>query len=66
MQYRNNKHEHMSYSTREKLYNNKQGFMAEVDGYKAGQHFSWSNFIKQLLLTDESIYQTHLTNAMEP
>jgi hypothetical protein len=33
MQYRNNKHEHMSYSTREKFYNNMQGFMVEADGY---------------------------------
>jgi hypothetical protein len=45
MQYRNNKHEHTSYSTKEKLYNNMQGFMVEADGYKASQHFSWSSFI---------------------
>jgi hypothetical protein len=37
MQYRNNKHEHMSYSTREKLYNNMQGFMVEADGCTASQ-----------------------------
>jgi hypothetical protein len=37
MQYRNNKHEHMSYSTREKLYNNMQGFTVEADGYKESQ-----------------------------
>jgi hypothetical protein len=35
MQYRNNKHEHMSYSTRERFYNNMQRFMVEADGYKA-------------------------------
>jgi hypothetical protein len=38
-----------------------QGFMVEADGYKASQHFSWSSFIKQLLLASESIYQTQLT-----
>jgi hypothetical protein len=43
-----------------------QGFMVEAGGYKASQHFSWSNFIKQLLLICESIYQTQITNAMEP
>jgi hypothetical protein len=43
-----------------------QGFMVEVDGCKASQHFSWSSFVKQLLLTSESIYQTQLTSATEP
>jgi hypothetical protein len=43
-----------------------QGFMVEADGYKASQHFSWSSFIKQLLLASESIYQTHLTSTTEP
>jgi hypothetical protein len=43
-----------------------QDFMVEVDGYKASQHFSWSSFIKQLLLTSESIYQTQSTSATEP
>jgi hypothetical protein len=43
-----------------------QGFMVEADGYKASQHFRWSNFIKQLLLTSESIYRTQLTSATEP
>jgi hypothetical protein len=43
-----------------------QGFMVEVDGCKSSQHFSWSSFIKQLLLTSESIYQTQLTSATEP
>jgi hypothetical protein len=42
-----------------------QGFMVEADGCKAGQHFSWSSFIKQLLLTNISIYQTQLTSATE-
>jgi hypothetical protein len=42
-----------------------QGFMVEADGCKAGQHFSWSSFIKQLLLTNVSIYQTQLTSATE-
>jgi hypothetical protein len=46
--------------------NNMQGFMVEADGSKASQHFSWSSFIKQLLLTSESIYQTQITNATEP
>jgi hypothetical protein len=40
--------------------------MVEADGYKASKHFSWSNFIKQLLQTSESIYQTQITNATEP
>jgi hypothetical protein len=35
----------MSYSTREKFYNNMQGFMVDADGYKASQRFSWSSFI---------------------
>jgi hypothetical protein len=39
-----------------------QGFMVEADG----ELFSWSSFIKQLLLASESIYQTQLTNATEP
>jgi hypothetical protein len=56
----------MSYSTREKFYNNMRGFMVEADGYKASQHFSRSSFIKQLLLTSESIYQTQLISATEP
>jgi hypothetical protein len=43
-----------------------QDFMVEADGYKASQHFSWSSFIKQLVLTSESIYQTPLTSATEP
>jgi hypothetical protein len=43
-----------------------QGFMVEADGYKASQHFSWSSFIKHLLLASESIYLTQLTNATEP
>jgi hypothetical protein len=43
-----------------------QGFMVEADGYKASQHFSWSGFIKQLLLASESIYQTKLTSTTEP
>jgi hypothetical protein len=43
-----------------------QGFMVEADGYKASQHFSWSSFIKQLLLASESIYQTLITSATEP
>jgi hypothetical protein len=43
-----------------------QGFMVEADGCKASQYFSWSSFIKQLLLTSESIYQTQLTSATEP
>jgi hypothetical protein len=43
-----------------------QDFMVEADGYKASQHFSWSSFIKQLLLASESIYQTQITNATEP
>jgi hypothetical protein len=43
-----------------------QGFMVEADGCKASQHFSWSRFIKQLLLTRENMYQTQLTSAMEP
>jgi hypothetical protein len=43
-----------------------QGFMVEADGCKESQDFSWSNFIKQLLLTSESIYQTQLTSATEP
>jgi hypothetical protein len=43
-----------------------QGFMVEADGHKASQHFSWSSFIKQLLLASESIYQTQLTSATEP
>jgi hypothetical protein len=43
-----------------------QGFMVEADGCKASQHFSRSNFIKQLLLTSESIYQTQLISAIEP
>jgi hypothetical protein len=50
----------MSYSTREMFYNNMQGFMVEADGYKASQHFSWSSFIKQLLLASESINQTQI------
>jgi hypothetical protein len=37
-----------------------QGFMVEADGYLASQHFSGSSFIKQLLLTSESIYQTQM------
>jgi hypothetical protein len=32
-----------------------EGFMVEADGHKASQHFSWSSFIKQLLLASESI-----------
>jgi hypothetical protein len=59
-----------------------QGYMVEADGYKASQHFflkrtvgqsppasqhfSWSSFIKQLLLASESIYQTQLKSATEP
>jgi hypothetical protein len=43
-----------------------KGFMVEADGYKASQHFSWSSFIKQLLLACEYIYQTQLTNTTEP
>jgi hypothetical protein len=43
-----------------------QGFMVEADGYKVSQHFSWSSFIKQLLLASESIYQTKITSATEP
>jgi hypothetical protein len=43
-----------------------QGFMVEADGYKASQHFSWSSFIKQLLLASESIYQTQLIGSIEP
>jgi hypothetical protein len=43
-----------------------QGLMVEADGYKASQHFSWLNFIKQLLLTSQSIYQPQLTSAKEP
>jgi hypothetical protein len=43
-----------------------QGFMVEADGYKASQHFSWSSFIKQLLLTSGSIYQIQITNATDP
>jgi hypothetical protein len=42
------------------------GFMVEDNGYKESQHFSRSNFIKQLLLTNESLYQTQLTSATEP
>jgi hypothetical protein len=42
------------------------GFMVVADGYKGSQHFSWSSFIKQLLLTSESIYQTQLTSTTEP
>jgi hypothetical protein len=42
-----------------------QDFMVEVDGCKESQHFSWSSFIKQLLLTNVSIYQTQLTSATE-
>jgi hypothetical protein len=40
--------------------------MVEADGYKASQHFTWSSFIKQLLLVSESIYQTQITCATEP
>jgi hypothetical protein len=43
-----------------------QGFMVEADGCNASQHFSWSSFIKQLLLTSESMHQTQLTSATEP
>jgi hypothetical protein len=43
-----------------------QGFMVEADGYKASQHFSWSCFIKQLLLASESIYQTQIPSETEP
>jgi hypothetical protein len=43
-----------------------QGFMVEADGYKASQHFSWSSFIRQLLLASKSIYQTQLTSTTEP
>jgi hypothetical protein len=43
-----------------------QGFMVEANGYKASQHFSWSSFIKQLLLASETIYQTQITNATKP
>jgi hypothetical protein len=43
-----------------------QGFMVEADGYKARQHFSWSSFIKQLLLASVIIYQSQITNATEP
>jgi hypothetical protein len=43
-----------------------QGFIVEADGYKASQYFSWSNFIKHLSLTNESIYLTQLTSATEP
>jgi hypothetical protein len=49
-----------------KLYNNMHDFMVEADGYKASQYFSWSNFIKQLLLTSESLYQTQVISATEP
>jgi hypothetical protein len=43
-----------------------QGLMVEADCYKASQHFSWSSFIKQLLLAKESIYQTQLTSTTKP
>jgi hypothetical protein len=43
-----------------KVYNNMQGFMVEADAYKASQHFSWSSFIKQLLLASESMYETQI------
>jgi hypothetical protein len=56
----------MLYSTRENFYSNMQGFMVVADGYKASHHFSWSSFIKQLLLTSESIYQTQFTSTTEP
>jgi hypothetical protein len=35
----------------------------KASGCKAGQHFSWSSFIKQLLLTSVSVYQAHLKDA---
>jgi hypothetical protein len=35
-----------------------KGFMVEACGCIAGQHFSWSNFIKQVeLLANVSLYQ---------
>jgi hypothetical protein len=43
-----------------------QGFMVEAEGYKASQYFSWSSFIRQLLLASENIYQTQLTSTTEP
>jgi hypothetical protein len=43
-----------------------QGFIVEADGCKASQYFSWSNFINQLLLKNESIYQTQLASATKP
>jgi hypothetical protein len=47
----------------ERYYNNMQGFMVEADGCKAVKHFSWSSFIKQLLLMSVSVCQTHLKDA---
>jgi hypothetical protein len=46
------------YSTRENSITTCKGFMVEACGYIAGQHFSWSNFIKQAdLLANVSLYQ---------
>jgi hypothetical protein len=48
----------MSYSTKENSITTYKGFMVEACGCIAGQHFSWSNFIKQAeLIANVSLYQ---------
>jgi hypothetical protein len=55
MQYRNNKHDHMSYSIRENSITTYKGFMVEACGCIAGQHL-----VGQVLLSKLISYQMYV------